>query len=127
MSTNYLLADMLTQIRNGQKARLKEVQHKKSKVCEKILSILLKEGYISNYTSHSNKIITELKYKNNEPIIYHLSCISRPGKRVYAPIKTLWEVQKDLGIFILSTTKGIITDREAKQYNVGGEVLCLII
>ena len=127
MSTKYLLADMLTKLRNGQKARLSIVKHMKTNLCKNVLDVLVREGVISNYSSSSNDLLIELKYFNNKPAITKISCVSRPGKRVYTSVKSLWDVHKGLGFLILSTPKGVLSDKEARHLNVGGEILCKVI
>jgi len=127
MSTNYLLADMLTKLRNGQKARVNKVKHVKTKLCENVLEALIREGVISSYESGLRDTLIELKYVDNEPAIRKISCVSRPGRRVYTSVKSLWDIHKGLGFLILSTPKGILSDREARELNVGGEILCKVI
>jgi small subunit ribosomal protein S8 len=127
MSANYLLADMLAKLRNGQKARMSVVKHMKTNLCENVLDALIREGVVSNYSSSSKDLHIELKYSNNEPAITKISCVSRPGRRVYTSVKSLWDVHKGLGFLILSTPKGVLSDKEARRLNVGGEILCKVV
>lgn len=126
MSTNYLLADMITKIRNGQKARLREIQHKQSRLCQHVLEVLIQEGVLSKYKQISNCLYIELGYQKNEPLITQISCVSRPSRRIYIGVKHLWDIEKDLGFSILSTSQGILSDKEARRLNVGGELLCKV-
>jgi len=127
MSTNYLLADMLTKVRNGQKARLQSIKHVRTTLCKNVLNVLLVEGVIANYSFLEHEFIIELKYLRNEPAITKISCVSRPGRRVYISVKNLWDVHKGLGFYVLSTSKGVMSDKEARRLNVGGEVLCKVV
>ncbi|WP_457635839.1 30S ribosomal protein S8 [Persephonella sp.] len=130
------IADMLARINNGIKARKSEVYVPHSKIKEKIAEILKREGYIEDYTiSEENKkgnqgtLIIKLKYlgpRNTKPVIQGLRRVSKPGLRKYVDVKNIPYVRKGLGIAILSTNKGIITDAEARKERVGGEVLCYI-
>jgi len=127
MSTNYLLADMLTKLRNGQKSRANSVTHMKTKLCENVLEVFIREGVIFSYQSSLKETKIELKYVDNEPAIKKVSCVSRPGRRVYTSVKSLWDVHQGLGFLVLSTPKGILSDREARELNVGGEILCKVM
>jgi len=130
------IADMLARINNAQKARKSEVYIPHSKIKEKIAEILKKEGYIEDYTvSEENKkgnqgtLIIKLKYlgpRNTKPVIQGLRRVSKPGLRKYTDVKKIPYVRKGLGIAILSTNKGILTDAEARKEKVGGEILCYI-
>ncbi|NPA58233.1 MAG: 30S ribosomal protein S8 [Aquificae bacterium] len=130
------IADMLARINNAQKSRKSEVYIPHSKMKEKIAEILKREGYIEDYTvSEENKkgnqgtLILKLKYlgpRNTKPVIQGLRRVSKPGLRKYADAKNIPYVRKGLGIAILSTNKGILTDAEARKEKVGGEVLCYI-
>jgi small subunit ribosomal protein S8 len=127
MSTNYLLADMITKVRNGQKARLQSIKHVRTTLCENVLDVLIKEGAISNYSFFDRELTVELKYLGNEPTITKISCVSRPGRRVYISVKSLWDIHRGLGFLVLSTSKGVVSDKEARRLNVGGEILCKVI
>ena len=131
MSMNYRLADMLTQIRNAQAARLAEVRLSASKFLGNVLEVLIAEGYIDSYTKEEIKkghsqFVVKLKYFEGERVIKQISCISKPGRRVYCEISKLPKYYNGLGIAILSTSKGVMSDFQARQANVGGEVLCSV-
>ena len=120
------IADMLTRIRNANQLKYTEVSMPTSKMKVEIASILKSEGYISNYTVDDKTLTLSLKYDNKEREISGLKCISKPGLRVYAKAEEVPTVLNGLGIAILSTSKGIMTDKEARKENVGGEVLAYI-
>lgn len=126
------IADMLTRIRNANMAKHDSVEIPASKMKLSIAEILLKEGYIKSYEVvgegvHKNIVVT-LKYGNdkNEKVIAGLKRISKPGLRVYSSAENMPKVLGGLGIAIVSTNKGVITDKEARKLNVGGEVLAFI-
>jgi len=123
------IADMLTRIRNGQRARKGAVLSPASVLRERVLDVLKREGYIRDYSrSELRKGVAELrielKYHQGEPAIREIGRISRPGRKVYSGIKELPRIHGGLGIAILSTPKGVMSDGEARAANVGGEVLC---
>ena len=120
------IADMLTRIRNANALYYDEVAMPTSKMKVEIASILKDEGYISNYTVDDKTLTLSLKYDNKERVISGLKCISKPGLRVYAKAEEVPYVLNGLGIAILSTSKGIMTDKAARKENVGGEVLAYI-
>ena len=125
------IADMLTRIRNANQNRAKEVVMPSSKMKETIATILKEEGYITNYSVNKNdvqNILTlTLKYgKNKERVITGLKRISKPGLRVYAKAEEIPYVLNGLGIAIISTPKGVMTDKLARKNNVGGEVIAYI-
>ena len=120
------IADMLTRIRNANQLKYAEVSMPTSKMKVEIASILKDEGYISNYTVDDKTLTLSLKYDNKERVISGLKCISKPGLRVYAKAEEVPYVLNGLGIAILSTSKGIMTDKAARKENVGGEVLAYI-
>lgn len=130
MSMNDPLGDMLTRIRNGQKARMQTVRTPASKLRANVLDVLKREGYIRNYVSENEKpggeIVIELKYHEGEPVIREISRVSTPGRRVYSKISDLPRFYNGLGISILSTPRGVMSDSEARTANVGGEVLCRV-
>lgn len=130
MSTNYRLADMLTLIRNGQQARLATVSCQASKLLGNVLEVLKNEGYIHGYkkVANDNKadFEIELKYHEGDRVIKEIQCISKPGRRVYCAIGKLPKFNNGLGIAILSTSKGVMSDFDARHANVGGEVLCSV-
>ena len=120
------IADMLTRIRNANALHYEEVSMPTSKMKVEIASILKDEGYISNYTVDDKTLTLSLKYDNKERVISGLKCISKPGLRVYAKAEEVPYVLNGLGIAILSTSKGIMTDKKARKENIGGEVLAYI-
>lgn len=121
------IADMLTRIRNGLVARHDEVEIPKSKIKEEIAKILVEEGYVTSYKVNGNNIVITLKYgPNNQKVISGIKRISKPGLRVYAAIENMPVVLGGMGIAILSTNKGIMTNKQAKAANVGGEVLAYV-
>ena len=126
------IADMLTRIRNANTAKHEKVNVPASKMKISIADILLKEGYIKSYevvdAGPAKDIVITLKYgkDKNEKILTGLKRISKPGLRVYANSEELPKVLGGLGTAIISTNKGVITDKEARKQNVGGEVLCFI-
>lgn len=130
MSMNYRLADMLALIRNGQQARLAVVRCQASKLLGNVLEVLKDEGYIADYRkveeSNKSEFEIELKYHDGESVIKKLVCISKPGRRVYCAIARLPRYYNGLGIAILSTSKGVMSDFNARQAGVGGEVLCSV-
>lgn len=131
MSMNYRLADMLTQIRNAQAARLAEVRFSASKFLGSVLDVLISEGYIDSYTKEEiskgrSEFVVKLKYHEGERVIKQIACISKPGRRVYCEISKLPRYYNGLGIAILSTSRGVMSDYQARQANVGGEVLCSV-
>lgn len=125
------LGDMLTRIRNGQMARKSKISSPASKLRARVLDVMKREGYIRGYSvdeyaAGKSAISIELKYFEGEPVIQRISRVSKPGKRVYSSIKDLPRVGNGLGISILSTPKGVMSDNEARSENVGGEILCNI-
>ncbi|MCR9257366.1 MAG: 30S ribosomal protein S8 [Alphaproteobacteria bacterium] len=125
------LGDMLTRIRNGQQARKSKVSSPYSKLRLNVLEVLKREGYIRGYVdtevrSGIREIEVELKYHDGAPVISEVKRVSKPGRRVYRKIKDLTPVYNGLGISILSTPRGVLSDNEARAQNVGGEVLCQI-
>lgn len=125
------LGDMLTRIRNGQRARLNAVPVPASKLRANVLEVLKREGYIRGYSWAETRpgiseLTVELKYTEGEPVIREIDRVSKPGRRVYSKIKDLSRVYNGLGISILSTPRGVMSDHEARAENVGGEVLCRV-
>ena len=121
------IADMLTRIRNANALRYTEVAMPTSKMKIEIASILKDEGFINDYTVDDKTLTLSLKYgENKERVISGLRCISKPGLRVYAKAEEVPYVLNGLGIAILSTSKGVMTDKNARKENVGGEVLAYI-
>jgi len=123
------IADMLTRIRNGQRASKKEVSFSASKKKTAILKVLMDEGYISGFeTSEDVKPVTSvtLKYFQGDPVIKTLKRISRPGLRIFRGKSELPTVMLGLGVAIVSTSKGVMSDRSARATGQGGEVLCIV-
>jgi small subunit ribosomal protein S8 len=124
------IADMLTRIRNGNKARFKKVNINMSLMNVNIAKVLKNAGYISNYDKVKNEKDQQmleiiLKYPDaKRTVITGIKRISKPGRRVYVPSDSIPKVLNGFGISILSTSKGVITDAEARELNVGGEILC---
>ncbi|MGM9813509.1 MAG: 30S ribosomal protein S8 [Candidatus Enteromonas sp.] len=125
------IADMLTRIRNANALRYEEVSMPSSKMKEGIAKILKSEGFIENYrideADGKKTLVLNLKYSNTgDRVITNLKRISKPGLRVYAPADKIPSVLHGLGIAILSTANGLLTDKQARKANVGGEVLCFV-
>ena len=120
------LGDLLTRIRNGQRAKKDSVLTPASKLRARVLEVLQREGYIRGFsedTTGAHPLRIELKYFEGEPAIKHVARVSKPGRRVYSGSKELPVVRNGLGITIVSTPKGVLSDAEARAQNVGGEVL----
>ena len=131
MSMTDPIADMLTRIRNAQMRGKSKVATPASRIRGSVLDVLESEGFIRGYAavehgSGKSEFEIELKYFEGEPVIREISRVSKPGRRVYAGVKNLPTVYNDLGISILSTPKGVMSDGEARTQNVGGEVLCTV-
>ncbi len=129
MSMSDPIADMLTRIRNGQRANKKEVSFSSSKKKTAILKVLMEEGYIAAFSTNEEvKPITSvtLKYFQGEPVIKTLKRISRPGLRIFRGKSELPTVMLGLGVAIVSTSKGVMSDRSARAAGQGGEVLCIV-
>jgi small subunit ribosomal protein S8 len=125
------LGDMLTRIRNAQMRKSAKVSTPGSKLRRNVLDVLQAEGYIRGYSTVDyengrSEFEIELKYYDGEPVIREIERVSRPGRRVYASVKTIPRVANGLGVSILSTPKGVMSDAEARDQNVGGEVLCRV-
>jgi small subunit ribosomal protein S8 len=121
------LGDMLTRIRNGQQARKDSVVSPASKLRARVLEVLAREGYIRGYKEEpigpAKGLRIELKYFEGQPAIRHVARVSKPGRRVYSGAKDLPRVRNGLGITIISTPRGVLSDAEARDQNVGGEIL----
>ena len=131
MSLSDPLGDLLTRIRNGQHANMTVVESPASKLRASVLEVLKREGYIRGYSAEELRpgvaqLRIELKYAEGEPVIKEIHRVSKPGRRVYSKIKELQRVYAGLGISILSTPAGVMSDAEARAANVGGEVLCRV-
>jgi small subunit ribosomal protein S8 len=129
MSMSDNIADMLTRIRNGQKSKLLNVALPLSNLKCAVLDVLKSEGFIVGYTKDIEKrsINISLKYSRvGEPAISEVHKVSKPGKRIYSSIEDLPGYFNNMGIHILSTSHGVMSDRQAKKQNVGGEVICKV-
>ena len=129
MAFNDALSDMLARIKNAHKARKSFTACYKSKLNTNVLSVLKEEGYIRDFKNIEirkgiNNIQIDLKYYNGTPVIKNIKRVSKPGIRVYSKISDLPKIYGGLGISILSTPKGVMSDNQARKNNVGGEVLC---
>ena len=124
------LGDMLTRIRNGQKARMVSVTMPASKVKEAVANVLEDEGYITGFSSEgegaSKTLTVELKYFEGVPVIERIQRASRPGLRIYRGKEGLPKVLGGLGVAIVSTSAGVMSDRQAREKGIGGEVLCIV-
>ncbi|AQS41260.1 MAG: 30S ribosomal protein S8 [Candidatus Tokpelaia hoelldobleri] len=131
MSVSDPLGDMLTRIRNAIGRRKTKLTTPASKLRARVLQVLQSEGYIrgfsqTDFDNGKSEIEIELKYYEGAPVIREISRISKPGRRVYVSVKSIPHVANGLGISILSTPKGVMADHEAREQNVGGELLCRI-
>lgn len=126
------LGDMLTRIRNGQRVRKNVVRCPASKLRANVLNVLEKEGFIRGWRRLDEEpaekpfFEIELKYQDGDPVIQEISRVSKPGRRVYSSIRDLPRIYGGLGISILSTPRGVMSDIDARAANVGGEVLCRV-
>ncbi|MBB43356.1 MAG: 30S ribosomal protein S8 [Rhodospirillaceae bacterium] len=127
------ISDLITRIRNGQRTSKSVVESPNSRLRVNVLDALQREGYIRGYSveniegkNDQSTVRIELKYHEGAPVIREIHRVSRPGRRVYSKIKELTPVYNGLGISILSTPRGILSDGEARAQNVGGEVLCTV-
>jgi len=125
------MGDMLTRIRNGLQARKDEIIAPASKQRERVLSVLEREGFIVGYERREldrNKaqLTIQLKYQEGDPVIRSIERVSTPGRRVYSGVAELPKVANGLGISVVSTPKGVLSDAEARAENVGGEVICTV-
>lgn len=130
MSMTDPISDMLTRIRNGQAARLTRVDMPGSKVKKSIAQVLLDEGYIAGFSSQKNEaketLSVDLKYFNGKPVIEMLQRVSKPSLRIYRHKDDLPQVLGGLGVAIVSTSKGVMADRQARAQGQGGEILCVV-
>jgi small subunit ribosomal protein S8 len=125
------IGDMITRIRNGQQRKMRTVRVPKSKLRGSVLDVLSKEGYIRGYTVEKSvkgfeEFSVELKYSQDEGVIHEIKRVSTPGRRVYSKVTDLPRFHNGLGISILSTPQGVISDAQAREANVGGEILCQV-
>ncbi len=130
MSMNDPLGDMITRIRNAQERSKSKVSTPGSKLRASVLEVLKNEGYIRGYSSLEkdgrSEFEIELKYFDGGPVIREIARISKPGRRVYASVASLPRVNNGLGVAIVSTPKGVMADHDARDANVGGEILCTV-
>ena len=131
MAVNDPIGDMIARIRNAQMRSKSKVTMPGSKQRERVLEVLRSEGFIRGYASvaHASgrsELEIELKYFDGEPVIREIARVSKPGRRVYASVKALPRVNNGLGIAILSTPKGVMADHDARDANVGGEIICTV-
>ena len=125
------IGDMITRIRNAQLRALYNVKIPGSKFRAKILEVLKQEGYISNYklssdSKNKNSLLVHLKYYNGLPVIKEIKRVSKPGRRIYARANSISKIQNGLGLAIVSTSKGIMSDTDARVKNIGGEIICRV-
>ena len=131
MSFTDPIADMITRIRNAQLRTLNKVSIPNSKFRARILDVLKEEGYISDYkflTDKKNKgsLLVDLKYSNGQPVIREISRVSKPGRRIYTRAESIPKIKNGLGIVIVSTSMGIMSDNDARSKNIGGEIICRV-
>ena len=125
------ISDMITRIRNAQTRLLHKVKIPNSKFRAKILEVLKREGYISDYKllqirNNIQVLSVDLKYNEGLPVIKEIKRVSKPGRRIYARADSIPKIQNGLGLAIVSTSKGIMTDNDARNQNVGGEIICRV-
>ena len=125
------IGDMITRIRNAQMRLLNNVKIPRSKFREKILDVLKQEGYIADYkqlsdSNNKKSLSVDLKYNNGLPVIKEIKRVSKPGRRVYVRATSIPKIQNGLGLAIISTSIGIMTDNDARSKNVGGEIICKV-
>ncbi len=130
MPMNDPVGDLLTRIRNAQMRNKSKVSSPNSKLRESLLEVLKNEGYIRGYAvvekDGRSEIEIELKYFDGEPVIREIERVSKPGRRVYPSVKNMPRVNNGLGVTIVSTPKGVMADHDARDANVGGEILCTV-
>ena len=131
MSFTDPVGDMISRIRNAQMRLLNQVKIPRSKFRTKILEVLKKEGYISDFkilsdSKDKNSLSVDLKYNNGLPVIKEINRVSKPGRRVYASANSIPKIKNGLGLAIVSTSKGIMSDDEARNQNIGGEIICRV-
>ena len=131
MSFTDPISDMITRIRNAQLRSLNTVTIPNSKFRAKILDVLKEEGYIANYKTSSKEknskfLLVDLKYNNGIPVIKEIKRVSKPGRRIYAKADSISKIQNGLGLAIVSTSKGIMSDSDARTKNIGGEIICRV-
>jgi small subunit ribosomal protein S8 len=124
------IGDLLTRIRNAQMRKMTKVTSPGSRLRQRVLDVLQAEGYIRGYSTMEqagrSELEIELKYYDGEPVIREIARVSKPGRRVYASVRTIPRVNNGLGVSILSTPQGVMSDSEARDRNLGGEVICTV-
>ncbi len=130
MSMQDPIADMLTRIRNGQAAQMSRVSMPSSKAKQALAAVLKEEGYITDFSvveeNGKPQLVVELKYFQGKPVIEYLKRVSRPGLRIYRPCSELPKVNGGLGVAVVSTSQGVMTDRAARARGIGGEIVCYV-
>ena len=130
MAMNDPLGDLLTRIRNAQMRNKSKVSSPNSRLRESVLEVLKTEGYIRGYAvvekDGRSEIEVELKYFDGEPVIREIARVSKPGRRVYTSVRNMPRINNGLGVTIVSTPKGVMADHDARDANVGGEILCKV-
>jgi small subunit ribosomal protein S8 len=130
MAMNDPLGDLLSRIRNAQMRNKSKVTSPNSRLRENVLDVLKNEGYIRGYAvverDGRSEIEIELKYFDGEPVIREIERVSKPGRRVYTSVKNMPLINNGLGVTIVSTPKGVMADHDARDANVGGEILCTV-
>jgi len=130
MPLNDPLGDLLSRIRNAQMRNKSKVTSPNSRLRESVLDVLKNEGYIRGYAvverEGRSEIEIELKYFDGEPVIREIERVSKPGRRVYTSVKNMPRINNGLGVTIVSTPKGVMADHDARDANVGGEILCTV-
>tara|TARA_B100001123_G_C15062903_1_gene928350 strand:+ start:202 stop:600 length:399 start_codon:yes stop_codon:yes gene_type:complete len=131
MSLTDPISDMIARIRNGQMRSYEKIEMPASAFKGKILDVLKREGFILDYNldksdEKKQKFLINLKYSSGSPVIHNIQRVSKPGRRFYASAESIPKIQNGLGIAIVSTPKGVMTDIEARKANVGGEIICKV-
>ena len=131
MSFTDPIADMITRFRNAQQRGLSTVNIPQSKFRARILDVLKEEGFISDYkflseSKNKGSLLVYLKYYNGSPVIKEITRVSKPGRRIYTKADSIPKIQSGLGIAIVSTSKGIMSDNDARSKNIGGEIICKV-
>jgi small subunit ribosomal protein S8 len=122
--------NMYSAIRNGSKAHRKSIFYPRNSLCVQVLTVLYREGYINGFrTNPTNQKDLEifLKYSNGKPVLKKIISSSKPGRRIYTSVKTLWKLDNSLSTVILSTSKGLLSDKDCRKLHLGGEVFCMVL
>jgi len=123
---NDSLSDLVARVKNGYRANLVEITLPWSRVRQAVLEVLKKSGYVEDVTRQDTELTVKLKYHGQEPAIVDIRRVSKPGVRIYTGARELSKITRGLGIGVISTPQGIMSHREAKKLNVGGEVICKV-